>query len=488
MKKFLSIFVFLLAATAAFSQFPNNQGLSNANTLLTINGGIQFRYGAMYYDFTDTATANLNAYMKGIPGQEIRTGNEKWIRNTTANAWIKSNNTYTGSQSVLLTGSNFTLVNDVTSPGNNYMYGTNTSGTKGYNKTFPLVFTSPSDGQALVLDIVGADTSIINYTIPTVAPGGSTTQVQYNNAGAFAGSANMVFSGTKLTIAGSASAATFNIGSLSLQNLGTNNTVYGDNVQYASGFKSVVSGYTPMIYMPNGAVEIWASGTTTGAGVAASHSPKISSTSTGTFIGVNVSGLTASAGLMLSNVTNSAGRAPLKFYLTGAAIMPTPEAGAVEIITTRFYYTNSLAIRQDLQQVQQSYVTTQYDNTTTTLGNVTGLTANVGAAGVYRFEAKLFTTSNVAGGVKAAIAGTATATSIMYEGLTTDAGLTTQSRGAAMAAVVGAVTAVTAAYITIEGTITVNAAGTLTVQLAANAATGTTSALTGSTFTVYQVL
>jgi hypothetical protein len=30
--------------------------------------------------------------------------------------------------------------------------------------------------------------------------GGSTTQVQYNNSGAFAGSANMTFDGTKLTV------------------------------------------------------------------------------------------------------------------------------------------------------------------------------------------------------------------------------------------------------------------------------------------------
>lgn len=130
-------------------------------------------------------------------------------------------------------------------------------------------------------------------------------------------------------------------------------------------------------------------------------------------------------------------------------------------------------------------VSTQYDNTTTTLGNVTGLTANVAAGKIYRFEAKLYTTSDVAGGIKVAIGGTATATAIRYEGLTTDAGLTTQSRSAALGTAVGAVTA---AYVTITGTITVNAAGTLTVQAAANAATGTTSVLTGSTFVITEML
>jgi hypothetical protein len=43
-----------------------------------------------------------------------------------------------------------------------------------------------------------------NLSFATIAatPGGSTTQVQYNNAGAFAGSANLIFDGTTLTAAG----------------------------------------------------------------------------------------------------------------------------------------------------------------------------------------------------------------------------------------------------------------------------------------------
>ena len=38
-------------------------------------------------------------------------------------------------------------------------------------------------------------------------PGGSNTQVQYNNSGAFAGSANLTFDGTNLTVGGIATAA-----------------------------------------------------------------------------------------------------------------------------------------------------------------------------------------------------------------------------------------------------------------------------------------
>lgn len=127
-------------------------------------------------------------------------------------------------------------------------------------------------------------------------------------------------------------------------------------------------------------------------------------------------------------------------------------------------------------------VSTQFDKTNTTLADVTGLTRNVEAGRSYAFVATLYTTSDVGGGVKAAIAGTATATSVIYEGITTDAGLSTQSRATALGTAVGAVTAVTAAIIIIRGTIVVNAAGTLTVQFAENVATATSSVLINSTF------
>lgn len=313
----------------------------------------------------------------------------------------------------------------------------------------------------------------------------------YTGTGGLASSsANATFNGSKLAIAGSATASTFSVGSYQTQSLGTNNSFIGDNVQYTSGFKAVANGYTPMIYFPNGDIEMYTSPTTATAGSAANQSPKLRVTGGGVVIHQNVSGLTASANLLLGNVISTAGTSPLKFYLTGAVAMTTAEVGAVEPVTTKLNYTNSMGVRQQLQQSQPTVVTTQYDNTTTTLGNVTGLTATVAAAGVYRFEAKLYTTSNVAGGVKAAIAGTATATNIVYDALVYQGGVSTgtgTARGAAMAAAVGDVTAVTTAFVKIEGTITVNAAGTLTVQLAANAATGTTSALIGSTFVVYQI-
>ena len=207
--------------------------------------------------------------------------------------------------------------------------------------------------------------------------------------------------------------------------------------------------------------------------------------------GLSIGTLAApTAVLHLKAGTATASTGPLKFTLTSAAVLTTAEAGVLEPNSTdSLFYTNIGAQRQEIPLIQQSRVSTQFDKTSdTTLANITGLTATVVAGKIYRFEACLFTSSNVAGGVKVAIAGTATATAIVYEGISTDAGLATQTRATALATAVGAVTAVTAAYIYITGLITVNAAGTLTVQFAQNASNGTASSvLVGSTFVITQM-
>lgn len=135
-------------------------------------------------------------------------------------------------------------------------------------------------------------------------------------------------------------------------------------------------------------------------------------------------------------------------------------------------------------------VATQFDKTSdTTLADVTGLSVTLLAGQTYAFDAVLYTSSNVGGGVKAAIAGTATATAIVYEVLVWNAAaLSAQTRSAALAGAVGGVTAVTVAQMRITGTITVNAAGTLTVQFAQNASNGAASSvLVGSSLKVWQI-
>jgi hypothetical protein len=139
---------------------------------------------------------------------------------------------------------------------------------------------------------------------------------------------------------------------------------------------------------------------------------------------------------------------------------------------------------------QITRVSTQFDATTnTTLANVTSLTANVSAGKAYRFIARLFVDADATGGHKYAIAGTATATAIKYQVDSIDntaKAFKITSRLSALAGSVGEASATTY-YTTISGVITVNAAGTLTVQFAQNASSGTSSVLTLSSFEVRQI-
>ena len=137
----------------------------------------------------------------------------------------------------------------------------------------------------------------------------------------------------------------------------------------------------------------------------------------------------------------------------------------------------------------ESRTAAQFDKTSSTaLANVPGLSVSVTSGKTYYFTATLYTVSDSAGGVKAAIAGTATATTIIYEGQTTNSGtISGQTRVTSLGSAVGAVTSVTAGRIDISGTITANAGGTLTVQFAQNVSDGTpSSVLVGSTFNVME--
>jgi hypothetical protein len=72
--------------------------------------------------------------------------------------------------------------------------------TAGTDYQAPITLTTTGSSGAATF--VGNTLNIPQYAGGGGSPGGSTTQVQYNNAGAFAGSANMTFNGTTLTAAG----------------------------------------------------------------------------------------------------------------------------------------------------------------------------------------------------------------------------------------------------------------------------------------------
>lgn len=328
-------------------------------------------------------------------------------------------------------------------------------------------------------------------------PGGSDKQVQYNNSGSFAGYTGFEVGNTnnRVLIQGQASTDSVFIVKVAASHTGEGVKLVNSagakvaNMNYTNGIGGTINVYdnagSHLIGLRNnsGYGDLYSTGIASISGVPVwiRGETRISAS---TYAGGFVS---PTAILHIKAGTASANTAPLKF--TTGTSLTTAEAGAMEYTTPQLFFTNGRAVRQEIPQIQQSRVSSDYSVTSnTTLANVTGLTANVAASGTYRFEARLYTTSANTGGVKFAIGGTATATDIIYEGVTTDAGVITQTRAGALATTVGAVTNATTAYTVITGTITVNAAGTLTVQFAQNASdAGASVVKRGSTFVLTEM-
>lgn len=99
----------------------------------------------------------LNPYLRKIDttNRTIRLfpGTNVTITGTFPNYTLNaSGGTYTASQSITLSGSNFTLTNDNATPGNSYAYGTNSSGTKGFNKMAVIDTAGIADGSFTYYD------------------------------------------------------------------------------------------------------------------------------------------------------------------------------------------------------------------------------------------------------------------------------------------------------------------------------------------------
>jgi hypothetical protein len=130
-------------------------------------------------------------------------------------------------------------------------------------------------------------------------------------------------------------------------------------------------------------------------------------------------------------------------------------------------------------------------NASDTLSAATGLTVTVGAGLTYAFRAILYTSSNTSGGVKFDIAGAATATAIRFHISYINNADGTWPISAAHTSLGGGgsgVTATAAGKCVIEGTITVNAGGTLLVNFAQNASHASDSkVLIGSTLVAKKI-
>lgn len=134
----------------------------------------------------------------------------------------------------------------------------------------------------------------------------------------------------------------------------------------------------------------------------------------------------------------------------------------------------------------QKRVTTQFNKVSnTTLSDITGLSVSVEAGKTYEFYAKLWISAPASGGAKVAMSGTCTITSLIVGGFipTGNYGTTT-----ALNSNIVSTTAAVSTWAEIHGTITVNAAGTLTVQFAQGLSNATQSSVrVGSVFTVNQI-
>jgi len=168
---------------------------------------------------------------------------------------------------------------------------------------------------------------------------------------------------------------------------------------------------------------------------------------------------------------------------------PVINGGVISSLTT-LSTTGDATVGAILRTGGDIRVTAQFDKTSsTTFSDITGLSVTLTAGLTYGFQANLYTSSNAASGVKASVAGTATATAVTFTGAyLASAGFSSYGRATALGGAIGGVTAVTDAEIVINGTITVNAGGTLTIQFAQNVSGGVASSvLVGSTMQVWKI-
>jgi hypothetical protein len=136
----------------------------------TVNGSISFWLNAaskdiqLYYtDTTNNASGGLNA--------NYQTGTQLVFTQPSTNH----------SQIIALSGASMTVFDNVNAKG------------LVYNADYSANYTSRS-----IPDVAWVQSQIASVTPGT--PGGSTTQLQYNNAGAFAGSSNLTFNGSMLNV------------------------------------------------------------------------------------------------------------------------------------------------------------------------------------------------------------------------------------------------------------------------------------------------
>lgn len=106
--------------------------------------------------------------------------------------------------------------------------------------------------------------AVSGISVGNAVSGGGASRVLYEDASQnLAASANMVFNGTKLSLNGSGSASTFNIGTLQVQSFATGNSMVSDNLSFdGASWRYGLTGPVSMLRFLNGGilVDVAASG------------------------------------------------------------------------------------------------------------------------------------------------------------------------------------------------------------------------------------
>lgn len=200
--------------------------------------------------------------------------------------------------------------------------------------TYTLPTADGTSGQALTTNGTGT----LAWATVTSPPGGSTTQVQYNNGGVFAGSANMTFNGTTLTVAGLSGPLTGTVGATT-QNTGyfTTLRMYGSGSGYV-GFQGAAAAGSTTYTLP-------AADGTSGQALTTNGTGTLSWSSPGTTVTIS-NDTTTATDLYPAFVTSTTGAASA-LNTSNAKLLYKPSTGelkASEMVATNGIIVNSATV------------------------------------------------------------------------------------------------------------------------------------------------